>query len=328
MKTARLAAITALFLLPPVAFHAAAQDPAADYPNRPIRLITPLPPGGLVDNFARSLAQHFSETFKQPVPVENRTGASGVFAAEATVRSAPDGYTLMLATQAVLVLNTIAQKTLSYDPVRDFTPISPLFYTPLYVVVHPSVAAKSIKELIVLARSQPGKLTFASIGQGTSVHLATEMFKTQANVNFVHVPYKGTGPAMVDLLAGRVDLMFSGGASGLPPVRSGKLRLLASTAERRTLATPDVPTVAEAGVPGYEATAWFALVAPAGLPRPIVTRLHREAAAMQRLPAAVERFAAAGAEMMPGTPEDLTARIRAEIPVYTKIMKAAGVAAR
>jgi tripartite-type tricarboxylate transporter receptor subunit TctC len=325
MRTARLAAVTALFLLPPVAL---AQDPAAEYPNRPIRLIAPLPPGGLVDNFARSLAQHFSEAFKQPVPVENRTGASGVIAAEATVRSPADGYTLMLATQAVLVLNTIAQKNLSYDPLRDFTLISPLFYTPLYVVVHPTVPAKSIKELIALARSQPGKLTFASIGQGTSVHLATEIFKTMANVELVHVPYKGTGPAMVDLLAGRVHLMFSGGASGLPPVRSGKLRLLASTAERRTLATPDVPTVAEAGVPGYEATAWFALVAPAGVPRPIVTRLHREAAAMQRLPAVVERFAGAGAEMMPGTPEDLAARIKAELPVFRKIMKAAGVAAQ
>jgi tripartite-type tricarboxylate transporter receptor subunit TctC len=196
------------------------------------------------------------------------------------------------------------------------------------VVVHPSVPAKSIKELIALARSQPGKLTFASIGQGTSIHLATEMFKSQANVDMVHVPYKGSGPAAVDLLAGRVHLMFSGGATGLPPVKAGKLRLLASTAERRTMATPDVPTVAEAGLPGYEATAWFGLVGPAGMPRAIVSRLNREAGNMQKTPAVVQRFAAAGAEMMPGSPEDLTARIKTEIPLYTKIMRAAGIEAQ
>ncbi len=306
-----------------LAFACAAQ--AQDYPNRPIRLLSPLPAGGMVDNFARSLAQHISESLKQPVTVENRTGASGTIAAEASARSPADGYTLLLATQAILVLNPYSQKNLPYDPVKDFTPISLLFYTPLYVIVHPSVAANNIKELIGLAKAQPGKLAFASIGQGTSVHLATEIFMSMTKTEMIHVPYKGTGPANIDLLAGRVQLMFSGGGTGLPPVRAGKLRLLATSAESRTIATPDTPTVAEAGVPGYESIAWFALVGPAGLPRPIVDRLHREAAAMQKSRTVIDTFAKAGAEMLPGTPEQLAARIRQELPLFAKIMKQAGI---
>ncbi|MFM9971756.1 MAG: Bug family tripartite tricarboxylate transporter substrate binding protein [Burkholderiales bacterium] len=298
---------------------------AQDYPVKPIRLYSPLPAGGMVDNFARALAQHFSESLKQPVTVENRTGASGTLAAEATARASADGYTLLLATQAILVLNPYAQKNLSYDPQKDFTPVSPLFYTPLYVIVHPSVPANSVKELIALARSQPGKLAFASIGQGTSVHLATEIFMSMTNTEMIHVPYKGTGPANIDLLAGRVQVMFSGGGTGLPPVRAGKLKLLASTAERRTIATPETPTVAEAGVAGYESIAWFALVGPAGLPRSIVERLHRETAVMQKSPTVVDTFAKAGAEMLPGTPAELAARIRREQPLFAKVMKDAGI---
>ena len=298
---------------------------AQDYPARPIRLLSPLPAGGMVDNFARALSQHLSEALKQPVTVENRTGASGTLAAEATVRAPADGYTLLLATQAILVLNPYAQKNLSYDPQKDFTPVSPLFYTPLYVIVHPSVAANSMKELIALARSQPDKLAYASIGQGTSVHLATEIFMSMTNTRMVHVPYKGTGPANIDLLAGRVQVMFSGGGTGLPPVRAGKLKLLASTAESRTIATPDTPTVAEAGVPGYESIAWFALVGPAGMPMAIVDRLNRETAVMQKSRAVIDTFAKAGAEMLPGTPADLAARVRREQPLFAKIMKEAGI---
>jgi tripartite-type tricarboxylate transporter receptor subunit TctC len=316
----RRVTIAASFL---VAFNCAAQ--AQDYPSKPIRLLSPLPAGGMVDNFARTLAQQFSDAFKQPVTVENRTGASGTIAAETVVRSPADGYTLLLATQAILVLNVYAQKNLSYDPLKDFTPISPLFYTPLYVVVHPSVPAHSMKELIELARSQPGKLAFGSIGQGTSVHLATELFMSMAKVNLVHVPYKGTGPATLDLTAGRIQVMFSGGGTGLPLVDAGKLRLLASTAERRTTATPNTPTVAEAGVPGYESIAWFALVGPAGMNRTIVERLHREAAAMQKSKPVIDRFAKVGAEMLPGTPEELTSRIRQELPVFSRIMRQAGI---
>ncbi len=312
------AAATVLF-----AFHFIAH--AQDYPAKPIRLLSPLPAGGMVDNFARVLGQHLSDAFRQPVTVENRTGASGTIAAEAVARSPADGYTILLATQAILVLNVYAQKNLSYDPLKDFTPISPLFYTPLYVVVHPSVPANSIKELIEQARSQPGKLSFASIGQGTSVHLATEIFMSMAKVDLVHIPYKGTGPAMLDMTAGRVQVMFSGGGTGLPLVDAGKLKLLASTAERRTIATPNTPTVAEAGLPGYESIAWFALVGPAGMPKATVDRLAREVVALQKTQATIDRFAKAGAEMLPGSPEQLTARIRAELPLFARVMKQAGI---
>ena len=312
------AAATVLF-----AFHFIAH--AQDYPAKPIRLLSPLPAGGMVDNFARVLGQHLSDAFRQPVTVENRTGASGTIAAEAVSRSPADGYTILLATQAILVLNVYAQKNLSYDPLKDFTPISPLFYTPLYVVVHPSVPANSIKELIEQARSQPGKLSFASIGQGTSVHLATEIFMSMAKVDLVHIPYKGTGPAMLDMTAGRVQVMFSGGGTGLPLVDAGKLKLLASTAERRTIATPNTPTVAEAGLPGYESIAWFALVGPAGMPKATVDRLAREVVALQKTQATIDRFAKAGAEMLPGSPEQLTARIRAELPLFARVMKQAGI---
>ena len=312
------AAATVLF-----AFHFIAH--AQDYPAKPIRLLSPLPAGGMVDNFARVLGQHLSDAFRQPVTVENRTGASGTIAAEAVARSPADGYTILLATQAILVLNVYAQKNLSYDPLKDFTPISPLFYTPLYVVVHPSVPANSIKELIEQARSQPGKLSFASIGQGTSVHLASEIFMSMAKVDLVHIPYKGTGPAMLDMTAGRVQVMFSGGGTGLPLVDAGKLKLLASTAERRTIATPNTPTVAEAGLPGYESIAWFALVGPAGMPKATVDRLAREVVALQKTQATIDRFAKAGAEMLPGSPEQLTARIRAELPLFARVMKQAGI---
>ena len=312
------AAATVLF-----AFHFIAH--AQDYPAKPIRLLSPLPAGGMVDNFARVLGQHLSDAFRQPVTVENRTGASGTIAAEAVARSPAYGYTILLATQAILVLNVYAQKNLSYDPLKDFTPISPLFYTPLYVVVHPSVPANSIKELIEQARSQPGKLSFASIGQGTSVHLATEIFMSMAKVDLVHIPYKGTGPAMLDMTAGRVQVMFSGGGTGLPLVDAGKLKLLASTAERRTIATPNTPTVAEAGLPGYESIAWFALVGPAGMPKATVDRLAREVVALQKTQATIDRFAKAGAEMLPGSTEQLTARIRAELPLFARVMKQAGI---
>ena len=241
-------------------FNCAAQ--AQDYPSKPIRLLSPLPAGGMVDNFARVLAQHLSEAFKQPV--------------------------------------------------TD-------------VVVHPSVPANSIKEFIELARAQPGKLAFASIGQGTSVNLATEIFMSMAKVDFVHGPYTGTGPAMLDMTAGRVQVMFSGGGTGLPLVEAGKLKLLASTAERRTIATPNTPTVAEAGLPGYESIAWFALVGPAGMSKVTVDRLHREAATMQKSQATIDRFAKVGAEMLPGTPEQLSARIRQELPLFARIMKQAGI---
>ena len=308
-----------------IAFSAHGQVTASDYPSRPIRLIVPLSPGGLVDTFGRTVAQVFSERLGQPVVVENRPGASQAIAAEALARSDPDGYTLMLATQSGIISTTVLRKTLPYDPVRDFATISMLFESPLYLVVHPSVPAHSVAELIKLAKAQPGKLSFATIGTGTAPHIGAALFMKLTGVEFLHVPYKGSARAITDLLSGQVQLMFEGGVSSLPHARAGKLRALATTAPRRTGAMPALPTIAEAGVPGYELTTWFGLMTNAGAPRPIIDRLNREAGEMLKLPATHEKFKAAGIELMPSTPEAFAQRIRAEIPRWTKIMREIGI---
>jgi tripartite-type tricarboxylate transporter receptor subunit TctC len=298
---------------------------AQPYPSRPIRFIVPYTPGGLGDTFARAVGQGLSERMGQPVVIDNRPGASQAIGAEATAKAPPDGYTVFMGTQSGLVLNTLAKKSLPYDPVRDLAPISMLFTSPLYLVVNPSVPAKSVKELIALAQAKPGKLTFASIGPGSSLHLAGEMFRTQAKVDILHVPYKGSSPAMTDLLGGQVDMMFEGGVSSLPHVRSGKLRALATTGRRRTGAMPQLPTMVEAGVPDFDITVWFGMVAPVNTPRPIIERLNREVGEILRTPALKEKFAAAGIDITPSTPEELGDRIRADLPYYTKLMREAGI---
>jgi tripartite-type tricarboxylate transporter receptor subunit TctC len=297
----------------------------SDYPSRPIRLIVPLSPGGLVDTFARSVAQHFTERLSQPVVVENRAGASQALAAEALARSQPDGYTLLMGTQSGIISTTVLRKTLPYDPLRDFATVSMLFESPLYLVVHPSVPAQSVAELITLARAQPGKLSFATIGNGTAPHIGAALFMKLAGVEFLHVPYKGSSQAITDLLGGRVQMMFEGGVSSLPHARTGKLRALATTAGRRTEAMPALPTIAEAGVPGYEVCTWFGLMTNAGVPRPIIDRLNREAVDMVKLPATHEKFKDAGIELMSSTPEAFMQRIRAELPQWAKILRDIGI---
>jgi len=257
--------------------------------------------------------------------IDNRPGASQAIGAEATAKAPPDGHTLFMGTQSGLVINTIARKQLPYDPVRDLAPVTMLFTTPLYLVVHPSVPAHSVKELIALARAKPGTLTFASIGSGSSQHLAGEMLRARAKVDIVHVPYKGSSPAMTDLLGGQVDMMFEGGVSSLPHVRSGKLRALATTGRRRADAMPELPTMAEAGVADFEFTVWFALVAPAATPRPIIERLNREVGEVLRTRGLKEKFAPAGIDIAPSTPEELGERIRADFPYYGKLMRDAGI---
>jgi tripartite-type tricarboxylate transporter receptor subunit TctC len=296
-----------------------------NYPTRPIRFIVPYTPGGLGDTFARAVGQGLSERMGQPVVIDNRPGASQAIGAEATAKAAPDGYTIFMGTQSGLVLNTIAKKSLPYDPLRDFAPVSMLFTTPLYLVVHPSVPAKSVQELIAAARARPGKYTFASIGPGSSLHLAGEMFRKRAGVDIVHVPYKGSSPAITDLLSGQVDMMFEGGVSALPHVKSGKLRALATTGRKRAEAMPQLPTMAEAGLPGFDVTAWFGLVAPAKVPRPIIERLNREVGEILRTGALKEKFAAAGIDITPGTPEELGQRIREDLPYWTQVMRDAGI---
>ena len=297
----------------------------SDYPSRPIRLIVPLSPGGLVDTFGRSVAQYFSERLGQPVVVENRAGASQALAAEALARSQPDGYTLLMGTQSGIISTTVLRKTLPYDPLRDFAPVSMLFESPLYLVVHPSVPAQSVAELITLARAQPGKLSFATIGNGTAPHIGAALFMKLAGVEFLHVPYKGSAQAIADLLGGRVQMMFEGGVSSLPHARSGKLRALATTAARRTEAMPELPTIAEAGVAGYEVATWFGLLTNAGVPRAIIDRLNREAVEMVKLPATHEKFKEAGIELMSSTPDAFMKRIRAELPQWSKILRDIGI---
>lgn len=304
---------------------AQAQGTVSDYPNRAIRFIVPSSPGGIPDSFSRALAQHLTERLGQPVIVDNRPGASQAIAAEAAAKSAPDGYTIFLGTQSGLVMTPISRKQLPYDPVRDFAPISMLFTSPLYLVVHTSVPAKSVQELIAVARSRAGKMTYASLGIGSPHHLAAETFKSRTNLDILHVPYKGIGPAITDLLSGHVDMVFGAGLIYLPHVVSGKLRMLATTGLKRTEAMPNLPTMSESGLPGFDVASWFGLVAPAGVPRPIIDRLNREVGDMLRARATREKFADGGIEITPSAPEELGERIRSDLPIWTKILHDVGI---
>ena len=325
MKQSNFATAALLCICLLAAPAAMGQAGRGEYPSQPIRLIVPLSPGGLVDTFGRAVAQHLSRSLGQPVIVENRPGASQAIAADALAKSAPDGYTLLMATQSGIISTTVLRKTLPYDPLRDFATISLLFESPLYLVVHPSVPAKSVAELIALAKAQPGKLAFATIGNGTAPHIGAAMFMKLTGVELLHVPYKGSASAIADLLSGQVQLMFEGGVSSLPHVRSGKLRGLATTAAQRTEAMPAMPTVSEAGVPGYELNTWFGLMTRAGVPRAIIDRLNREMRDMVKLPATHEKFKASGIQLISSTPEEFTQRIRSELPVWSKTLRDIGI---
>ena len=318
--------VLALTLVSFMPWHAVnAQTPGGAWPNRPLKMILALTPGGLVDTFGRALSQHLSDRLGQPMLVENRPGASQAIAAEAVAKSAPDGYTLLLGAQSGIVLNTVSRKSLPYDVVRDFAPISMLFVTPVFLVVHPSVPATSVRELIALAKANPGKYAFASLGRGTSAHLSGETFKTMAQIDLLHVPYKGSPQASTALLSAEVHMMFEGGVSSLPHVRAGKMRALASTGIKRSEdAMPNLPTMNET-LPGFDRTSWFALFAPAGVARPIIDRLNRETGDYLRMPSTREKFLAAGVELSPSTPEELGARVRSDLPIYAKTLREAGI---
>ena len=322
--TGRRLALAACCVMSCLASSAHAQGSAADYPNRSIKLIVPYSAAGLVDTFARYMAQYLTEKMGQSVIVENRPGANQAIGNSVAAKAAPDGYTILLGSETGLVLNTIVRKQLAYDPVRDSAPVSMLFMTPSYLVVNPSVPANTLKELIDLAKAKPGKLSYASIGQGSSQHLTMEMFKTRAKIDILHVPYKGSAESAIAVFTGQVNMAFEGGASALPYVRAGKFRALASTGSKRSELMPDLPTLSET-FPGLDLSVWFGLFAPAGVPRPIIDKLNREIGEMLRLPATRERFAVYGSEMSPSTPEDLSARIRSELPRFTKIMRDAGI---
>ena len=303
----------------------AAAAAAQDYPSKPIRFIVPFPPGGGNDTMARTVGQKLTEAFGQQVVIDNRAGAGGIIGADMAAHSAPDGYTLFLGGVGSHGTNPNLNAKLPYDPVRDFAPISLIASAPMVVVVHPSVPAKSLGELIKLAKAKPGTLNFASNGTGGSSHLAAELFKMMAGVDIVHVPYKGLAPALIDLLSGQVQLMFSSTVAIIPQVRSGKLRALATTGARRLPALPDIPTAAEAGVAGCETGSWYGVLAPAGTPRAIIDKLNREIVKITQMPDVRERLAAEGAEPAGNSPEEFAAYIKRELARWNKVIKQARI---
>ena len=279
-----------------VVFIASGGAIAQDFPARSVRLIVPQSAGGGADILARTVGQKLSEAWGQPVVIDNRPGAAGIIGTEAVAKAAPDGYTLLMGAISTHAINPSLYKTLSYDPVKDFAPVTMVATAPLLVVVHPSLPVNSTQELIALAKAKPGQLFFASAGSGNSAHLAGELFKTMANVDLVHVPYKGATPAETDLIGGQVSVMFSSILSALPHAKAGKMKALAVTSARRSSIAPDLPTVAESGVPGYDVNPWYGLFAPAGTPRAIVERINRDVARILAQPDVRQRFATLGAE--------------------------------
>jgi len=293
------------------------------YPTKPVRIIAPFAPGGGTDFIARLIAQKLTERLGQQVIVENKPGAGGNLGAEFAVKSAPDGYTLLLVAGSYTVNPSLYK--LSFDPVNDVTPLIQLSQGPFVVAVHPSVPANNLKELIELARRQPDKLSYASAGSGSITHLASELFLDMAKVKIVHIPYKGTGPALNDTIAGSTQLIFGSVSTTLQFIKSGRLRGLAVTTPRRISALPDLPTVAEAGVPGYEVVLWHGLVAPKGVPRPIVDRLNREANEVLKAKDMGDLLATDGVAPAGGTPEQFRALIKADIERWRGVVKQANI---
>ena len=304
---------------------ASASAAAADtWPARPIRLLVGFPPGGAVDLTARALAAPVSERIKQQIVVDNRGGAHGNIAAETAARAAPDGYTLLLGTISILAINPAIYKQVPFDPLKDFAPITKLVSVSNVVVAHPSVGVSTMKELIEVARKKPGALTYASSGLGSPGHLAAELMKTLARIEMLHVPYKGGGPAMTDLLAGQVNTMFATVPTAAPHIRSGKLKALAVTNAKRSGALPDVPTMNEATGLSFEADNWYGVVAPARTPRPIIDRLNTEFHAALKLAPVRDRLASQGLEPAPNTPEAFNAELRREIAKWAKVARDSG----
>jgi tripartite-type tricarboxylate transporter receptor subunit TctC len=285
---------------------------AADYPNRAIRLIVPFAPGGGNDTVARLVGQKLEAELGQPVVVDNRPGAGGIVGAEAAARAAPDGYTLFLGGVGSHAINPNLHEHLSYDAIKDFQPISLIASAPLVLVVHPSVPAHSVHELVALAKAQPGKLNYASNGNGSSSHLAAAMFTTMTGTDMVHVPYKGLSPALTDLLSGQVQLMFSSVVAILPHVKAGKLRALAVSSKERMALLPELPTIAEAGVPGYQSSSWYGILAPVGTPPEVVTRLNAALVKIVAQPDVKQALAQEGAAPVGNSPQAFGAFIQAE----------------
>jgi tripartite-type tricarboxylate transporter receptor subunit TctC len=317
----RAAALIALACALPVA-HA-----QSDYPTKPIRFIAANSAGGGLDIVARSISPKLSAAFGQQMVVDNRAGAAGSIASEITAHSAPDGYTIMIASLGGLAVNTNLYKGLNYNPLRDFAPLTWATSQSNVLVVNPSVPAKTVQELIALARAEPGKLSYGSSGAGNAGHLAGELFKSMAKVDMVHIPYKGGAPAMVDLIAGQVQLIFSSAPTSVPQIKAGKIRALAVTTAKRSTVLPDLPTVAESGLPGFEADNWYGIVTVAGTPRAIVNRLNAEIVRALQSPDVKQMLFIQGLEVRTSTPQEFGAYMKSEYDKWGKLIAAIGAKA-
>jgi tripartite-type tricarboxylate transporter receptor subunit TctC len=295
---------------------------AEDYPSRPVRIIVPFGAGGPADITARLVGQTLQETLGQPFVVENRTGAGGVIGTEAAAKAPPDGYTLLMMSNTQTANESLVPVTQrKYELMRDLLPIAPVNYSDLVIVVHPSVQAKTLAEFIALAKSQPGKLNYASSGQGTPYHMAGELFKTMAGIDVVHVPYRNSGDARTGVISGQVQMMIDAVTTMAPNINAGQVHALATTGTKRSAVLPDVPTASEAGVPGYEATIWLGLMAPAGTPKPIIDKLNAAINAFVKKPDVVELWKKQGAVPMSMTPEEFDKFLRGDIAKWAEVVK-------
>ena len=319
-RLGRAVACAALWLL-----NGAGMAATPEYPTKPIRLVVPFAPGGGTDLTARAIAQKLSDAFGKPVVVDNRAGAGGVIGADLVAKAMADGYTLLMGTPGPMTINPNLRKNMPYDTLRDFAPITQTTVSPFVLVVHPSVPASTVKELIALAKQKPGTLNFGTAGNGSVAHLSAEQFKAMAGVQITHVPYKGSSQSLIDLLAGQVQLVFENLPVVLPHIRAGKIRALAVGTRTRSALLPEYPTVAEAGVPGYEASTAFGMLAPAKTPGEIVGRLNREVVRVLHSAEIKDRFGALGLETVGSTPEQYVAHLRDELERYAKIIRVAGI---
>jgi tripartite-type tricarboxylate transporter receptor subunit TctC len=298
---------------------------AESYPAKPIRIVVPFAAGGSTDILARTIAQRLNEALRGPVIVDNRPGGAAVVGADHVAKSPPDGYTLLMGTNTTHAVAPHLYSKLPYNAQRDFVPISEVAYNPQFLDVHPSIPVRSVKELIALAKARPAQLNYGSAGQGSTSHMAMELFRSMAKVDLVHVPYKGTGPALIDLLGGHLSLMFDVVLTTLPHMKAGKLRVLGVSSLQRADVAPDVPTIAENGLPGFEALVWFGLFAPAGTPSDIVNRLSNEVAAIVRQPKLRETFAAQGLTAVGSGSQEFAAKVAKEHGLWGKVVREAGI---
>jgi len=303
---------------------ASAAGAAENYPQRAIRLIVPYPPGGAGDIIGRILAARLGEAVRQQVVADNRPGGGQVIATQLAARANPDGHTLLLAS-TTHAINPGLLKKLPYDSIRDFSAITLVADSPLLFLAHPALEVASIQDLVAAAKSRPGRINYASSGPGTGGHLSVELLKRMTGIDLVHIPYKGAGPALVDLVSGQVQVMCTSPLPSLPHVRAGRLKGLAMTGRARSSAAPEIPTVAESGVPGYESTLWYALLAPAATPQPVMRRLHAETVKAIRLPEVVGQLSALGAQPIGNSPQEVTKFLQGEITRWTRLIEQAGI---